>query len=284
MNSAVIQSTLKRVSTLATLPDVAVRIMRIADDPAATEDAVHDVLMSDPALATRVLKVVNSAFYRRQREVTTPRAAIRLLGVEAIRSIALAAGMQRLFRTRVTIPGFDPAALWTHSMAVGVAARAISRRTGIGLPEEAMLAGLLHDIGFIVAMQAWLSEFAVIVRRVQADGAEQLRAIELEEIGATHEEFGAALCEKWNFPDFLLDACRYHHNFSTAHGNAAQWGALVNAADSIAHRLGEGLPSGFENEEMFSQALTILGIDAQTFAELEEEAQLELPQAVLLVA
>lgn len=74
----VVRLTLERVASVATLPDVAMKVMRIADDPSATEDDLEDVLQSDPALAARVLRVVNSAFYRRQREVSSPRGAIKL--------------------------------------------------------------------------------------------------------------------------------------------------------------------------------------------------------------
>ena len=94
----IVPATLQRVSAVATLPAIAMRIMRIADDPMATSDAMHEVLSSDPALAARVLKVVNSAFYGRPRQVSSTYAAIQLLGVSAIRNIAVAASLTRIFR------------------------------------------------------------------------------------------------------------------------------------------------------------------------------------------
>lgn len=284
MTDMIVKATLGKIGTLATLPDVAIRIMQVADDPAATEDAMHDVLVSDPTLATRVLKVVNSAFYRREREVTTPRAAIRLLGVEAIRSIALAASLHRLFRRRISIGDFDPATLWSHSVAVGIAARSISRKAGFGLPEEAMLAGLLHDIGIIVAMQAWPAESAEVIRRARESDSATLREVELEEIGATHEQFGAALCERWKFPSFLAAACRYHHDFSVASGEERKWGALIHVADTIVMKLESGMLSAFENGAQLRVAVDTLDIDPISLGELENEISAELPSAALLAA
>lgn len=284
MKDVVVRATLNQIGSLATLPDVAIRIMQIAENPAATEEMVHDVLTTDPSLAARVLKVVNSAFYRRQREVSTPRAAIRLLGIGAIRNIALAASLHRLFRGRRGIPGFDPADLWAHSVAVGTAARAISQRTGVGLPEEAMLAGLLHDIGVIVAMQAWLPEFSMVMRRVRAPGAPSFRALELEEIGATHEQFGGALCEAWHFPESLALACRHHHDFATLSGDAQRWSALVHVADALAARLEIGFVHSVEGDAPQAQALTLLGLDQLELESLLDELHRELPQATTLLA
>ncbi|HEY0929142.1 MAG TPA: HDOD domain-containing protein [Gemmatimonas sp.] len=284
MKDFIIRATLSRVGALATLPDVALRIMRVAENPAATEEMVHDILISDPSLAARVLKVVNSAFYRRQREVSTPRAAIRLLGVEAIRSIALAASLHRLFRGRRSIVGFDPADLWAHSVAVGTAARAVSLRTGIGLPEEAMLAGLLHDIGIIVAMQAWLPEFTLIMQRAGTPGAPTFRELELEQIGATHEQFGGALCDAWNFPPSLGLACRYHHDFSGLSGDEQRWAALIHLADVLAAQLGIGYVHTVESSSPHPGALSVLGIDSIELESLLDELETELPHATTLLA
>jgi len=280
----IIRATLSRVGALGTLPDVAIRIMRVAENPAATEEMMHEILISDPSLAARVLKVVNSAFYRRQREVSTPRAAIRLLGVEAIRSIALAASLHRLFRGGRTIPGFDPSDLWAHSVAVGTAARAVALRTGVGLPEEAMLAGLLHDIGIIVAMQAWLPEFSLIMQRAGAPGALTFRELELEQIGATHEQLGGALCEAWNFPPSLASACRYHHDFSELTGDAQRFAAVIHLADVLAAQLGIGYVHTVESSAPHPQALALLGIDGLELESLLDDLEMELPQASTLLA
>lgn len=284
MKDFIIRATLSRVDALGTLPDVAIRIVRVAENPAATEDMMHAILMSDPSLAARVLKVVNSAFYRRQREVSTLRTAIRLLGVEAIRSVALAASLHRLFRSGRTLTGFDPRDLWAHSVAVGTAARAVSARTGIGVPEEAMLAGLLHDIGIIVVMQAWLPEFSLIMQRAGAPDAPPFRELEFEQIGATHEQLGGALCDAWNFPPSLASACRYHHDFTALTGDAQRWAAVIHLADVLAAQLGIGYVHTVESSAPHPAALALLGLDTIELESLLDDLEVELPQAVTLLA
>lgn len=284
MTDLVVRATIDRVAAVATLPTVAMRIMRIADDPAAGEDVLHEVLMSDPALAARVLKVVNSAFYRRQREVASPRAAIRLLGVDAIRNVALASSLHRLFRGRRAIPGFDPGDVWNHCVAVGTAARALAEKTGVVAPEEAMLAGLLHDIGLIVAMQAWLPEFTRVVQRASEPGADSFLEIEREEIGATHEAFGGALCDAWHFPKPLVLACRHHHDFRSVPWNDQRLPALVHLADALAARVGVGYTATVSEAAVLPEAQALLQLSDSDLLEIEAGLAETVPHAVSLLA
>lgn len=283
-NDLVIRATIERVGAVATLPTVALQIMRIADDPAATEDTLHDVLLTDPALAARVLKVVNSAFYRRQREVGNPRAAIRLLGVDAIRNIALAASLHRLFRGRRAVPGFDAGDVWNHCVAVGTAARDLAARTGVASAEEAMLAGLLHDIGLIVAMQAWLPEFTVVVHQAELADAPSFLEIEMQVLGATHEQLGGALCEAWHFPAPLARACRHHHDFRELPWQEQRLPALIHLADALAARIGVGYTRTVNAEAPLPEALAILQLTPDEVAEVEVSLRDTLPQAVSLLA
>jgi HD-like signal output (HDOD) protein len=284
MTALVIRATIDRVSAVATLPSVAMRIMRIADDPAASEEALHDVLLTDPALAARVLKVVNSAFYRRQREVASSRAAIRLLGVDAIRNVALASSLHRLFRGGRTIQGFEPGDVWNHCVAVGTAARALAVRTGIAAPEEAMLAGLLHDIGVIVAMQAWLPEFTRVVHRAALPDAPDYLTIEREEIGATHEDFGGALCTAWHFPAPLVQACRHHHDFRSLPWHEQRLPALIHLADALAARVGVGYTATVGRQGPLPEAQQLLQLGDDDLAAIEADLTETVPQAVSLLA
>lgn len=284
MNGDVVRTTIERVGAVATLPDIALRIMRIADDPLASEDQLHDALLSDPALAARVLKVVNSAFYRRQREVGNPRGAIRLLGIEAIRNIALAASLHRLFRGKRGIAGFDPGDVWQHCVAVGTAARVLAARvTGVS-PEEAMLAGLLHDLGLIVAMQAWPAEFAAVVQRAGAPGEPVFTEIERQEIGATHEEFGGALCSAWNFPDVFALTCRFHHDFRALPAEAQRFPALMHIADALAARLGVGYTATVAAEAPLAEALSVLALSVADLDEVAVTLEELLPQVAATLA
>lgn len=280
----VIRITLERVASVATLPDVAMRVMRIADDPSATEDDLQEVLESDPALAARVLRVVNSAFYRRQREVSSPRGAIKLLGVSAIRNIALAASLHRLYRGRRAITGFDPAELWAHCVAVGTAARELARRVPAVVPEEAMVAGLLHDIGLILALQAWTPEFTQVVAQATLINSASFAQLERTHVGATHEELGGALCDQWHFPVALVNACRFHHDFRALPAEAQAMPALVHLADRMAARMGAGFCRSVDGDGLEYEACAVLGLTDEDLKAVEAELPVLLPQTEALLA
>jgi HD-like signal output (HDOD) protein len=207
-----------------------------------------------------------------------------MLGVDAVRNVALASSLHRLFRGRRAVPGFDPGAVWNHCVAVGTAARAIATHTGRVAPEEAMLAGLLHDIGLIVAMQAWLPEFTRVVQRAQAPEAPDYRTIEQEEIGATHEQFGGALCDAWHFPAPLVLACRYHHDFRELPWHDQWLPALIHLADSLAARVGVGYTATVARSGPLVEAQALLQLSDQDVALIEAGLAESVPQAVSLLA
>jgi HD-like signal output (HDOD) protein len=288
MTDLLLRATIEQISAIPTLPVVALRIMRIVDDPLATEEMLYDAMIGDPALAARVLKVVNSAFYRRQREVSELHAAIRMLGNSAIRNIALASSLHRLFSGRRAISGFDPADVWVHSVAVSVAARTLAARTGKAQPEEAMLAGLLHDLGVIVALHVWPVEFAGIVEEAETDTRTDFLEIERRVMGVTHADLGATLCDHWQFPRPLVAVCRYHHDvgalMAALPGTEQALPAVVHVADAVAARVGSGYVRTVLAPDPDHRALAFLGVDAQTLDAVVDEVREALPMATGLLS
>lgn len=279
---SVVQITMQRVSAVATLPAVALRIMRIAEDPTATAEAFHAVLSTDPALTARVLKVVNSAFYGRSSAVSSTRAAIQLLGVNAVRNIAIAASLTKMFRGGRAVAGFDPSALWVHSIAVGAAAQRLATMSGRVPPEEALLAGLLHDIGILVAMQAWLPEFTAVICAVTESSAVSFTTAESEIVGATHEAFGEALCAEWRFPPVFAQVCAHHHDPLSVPLADRLLPALVHVADVLAARAEAGFCRTVSTRELDPEILVVIGVTEEQVAAVEVALQDDLAQAIAL--
>src|SRR3954453_11630327 len=154
-NPSLVADALKKVSTIATLPEVTAKIVQTVEDPKSTAAALHKIVAHDPALATRILKVVNSAFYGLPGQIGSVERAIVLLGLNAIKNIAVASSLGQLFRGVKLCEGFTAKDLWTHCIAVGVTARELARQIKLPIADEAFLAGLIHDTGMLVGLQVW---------------------------------------------------------------------------------------------------------------------------------
>src|SRR3954463_10556662 len=123
-----VQQAIKKVTSIATLPEVTAKIISTVEDPKSTAAALHKIVSHDPALVTRIMKVVNSAFYGLPGQIGSIERAIVLLGVNAIKNIAVAASLGQMFRGAKLCDGFAAKDLWTHCIAVGVTAREMAKQ------------------------------------------------------------------------------------------------------------------------------------------------------------
>lgn len=260
--TASIDQRLARLPGLATLPQTAVEILRLANDSGADAEDFRKVIAVDPALCVRVLKVVNSSFYGLARQIDSIRQAIVLLGPNAVRNIAIAGSMHKVFQTDRVGTAFDPAELWRHSLAVGVAARELARQTGNASEDTAFLAGLLHDVGIIAEMQIDRAKFVQVIELLSSDEAMTFRAAEERVFEATHELYGARLCRQWRLPVHLEQVAGFHHEPENAEKNSRCLPAIVHVADILAARLGQGYSRTVEQTEPLPAVLAAAGLQA----------------------
>src|SRR5205807_7106098 len=116
---------------------VTVKIIQTVEDPKSSATQLHKIVAHDPALVTRILKVVNSAFYGLPGQIGSIDRAIVLLGLNAVKNIAVAASLGQLFRGVKLCDGFTAKDLWTHCIGVGVVARALATQSKLPLADEA---------------------------------------------------------------------------------------------------------------------------------------------------
>ncbi len=231
-----VQSAIKEISHIATLPEVTMKIIKLVEDPDSTAQDLNKVISNDPALGARILKVVNSAFYGLPGQIGSINRAIVLLGLNAVKNIAIAASLAKLFRGGKISANFDARDLWTHSIASAAATRLLSNKCGLGLPDEAFLAGLIHDIGIMVEIQARRPKFIEALEMVDTQGC-TLREAEFACIGATHEMFGAGLCKLWKFPVSFQYVTGFHHHPMDLVEKNRTLACLVHVADHIVGKM-----------------------------------------------
>jgi len=218
---------------LPPLPAATRQLMRVLDGEDASAGDVARVLSSDQALAGKVLKLVNSSFYGLPNEVTTISRAVVVLGFTGVRNLALSFGsIETLRRLESSI---DMSGFWAHALATGAAAQNLAllgaRRID---PEEAFLAGLMHDIGAYVLAAAVPDIYGPIL----ADRRRDRLVAEAEEIGMTHAQVGQGLLQFWELPEAFSNAARHHHDTARATDGQQSLTGLVALADVLAGVLG----------------------------------------------
>lgn len=275
---ALIDSAIAEVGEIATLPEVTVKIIQIVENPKSTARDLHDVIRNDPALSARILKVVNSAFYGLPGQIASIDRAIVLLGLSAVKNIAIAASMTHLFNSGPAIEGFSGAEVWRHSVATGVASRMLSAAQGRPAVEESFLAGIIADLGLLVERQVFSKQLAEIIAQLNADGGDFCE-LENQIIGADHQAFGMALAAKWRFPQPLCTTIGYHHKPHTLAAATRELPTLVCVADVIVSRLNMGFSTYGEDTEIPLEFLDIIKLTPEKIQGVVDE----VPQQVALV-
>lgn len=269
-----VDKALAGIGDLATLPEVTIRIIEIVEDPKSTARDLHEVIKNDPALSVKVLKVVNSAFYGLPGQVASVDRAIILLGLSAVKNIAIAASIARLFKGKRISEEFSAADLWRHSLAVAVLARNLAKCSPHPvMADEIFVAGLIHDIGTLVERQAFPDEFSEVIDRCKG-GDRNFLEVEREVIGADHQAFGVGLTTKWKFPRHLRAAVGFHHNPEALSPELRNMAVLIQIADIIACEEQIGFYQTSLGYPITEEMLDILSITREQV----EEVRAELPE------
>lgn len=199
-----------RIRQLPALPRVYARLREVISREDATAAEVAAVITSDSAVTAKVLHVVNSAFFRLARPITRVEQAVVHLGFSAIRNLALSAEVFCAWSGNAATPeGLEPERLQEHARSVAAGAYALA--AGRSWADEALVGGLLHDIGYLILLQQCPQEMleAITLAKARSIPLHQAERLVLD---ATHAEVGAYLLGLWGLPYPLLEAVAFHHN------------------------------------------------------------------------
>lgn len=241
---------------LPPMKSTVLRLMELLRDPDVMTMTLAETVRYDPILATRVLRLANSALYSLRRPVTTIQKALDAIGTRSLYDLvmldAMADGFGTEIRNSVLIKS-----IWEHSVAVGLLSRELIRMLKLQGGEEAFVCGLLHDIGKILMLRADVERFESLLEQKSEHGMLQW---EEEIYGFNHTEVGAYVANKWRLPDAVCSVIMNHHHPAKS-SQSVVMANVVNAADLIANIHGYGLRLEEETALLVSEPIALLKLD-----------------------
>lgn len=188
---------------LPTLPEVALKVRDVVDDPEATAEKLAHIITTDPALSTRLLKVANSALYRGRHPVESVQMAVSRLGLTMVRNLVTSLVMEQMFQATSNRLEKRLHDLWEHSTEVAAISQVIAAKQAGIKADEAMLAGLIHSIGVL----------PILMKAEESPNILQNSALLDNLIESLYPRIGEAILRSWKFPESLIAVAAEHANY-----------------------------------------------------------------------
>lgn len=262
-----LEALLRDEPQLVSPPEVYLRISEVLRDPKSTVEDAAASIRHDPSLAAKLLRLVNSSFYSRTMRAAKGRfpakvdslsRAVMVVGGRQLATLALGVSVLPLFQD-IPPQWVNMRMFWEHSVGCAVAAQALAVAAGRDNPEAAFVAGLLHDIGRIVAFKQASRQMAGAMRQAATEHC-PLVVAERAVLGFDHAALGGQLLCKWQFPANLEKMVRYHHDLDEP--LFIEEPAVIHLADGLATALGWGGSGNRYVPALAPQAWETLGLDA----------------------
>ena len=228
-----LKTTIGNLKRVPTLPEAATRAMVVAKDPNSSLADLAGVIERDPALAAGILKLANSALYRRGHGVASLQQAVVHLGARECQNLILAVGMRSLFLNVPRERQVRYSALWRHSYLTGCLCRQLSRALGLRFEGEEFASGLSHDIGRVL-IGLGSPEHAEAADPMDFIEGPEVLLREQAVLSTDHCYLGAWFANLNNLPASLVSAVQFHHTPEWAEEHQPLV-ALVAVADHMAN-------------------------------------------------
>lgn len=214
---------------------VASRVIDEVANHKSTADSLSKIIGQDQALLGRILRIANSAFYRGRIPTSTLQAAIVRLGPALVRDLVISLSTQSLFKE---FDSFEQQ-MWNHSLAAAFGAQLVAAEAHVANPDEAFVAGLLHDVGKTILVNH-NKDYADLLLKAN-DLSRPHHEVEREAYGFDHADVGGVLMNKWQLADSLVESVRYHHRLDELEEAPQSTRGLIcviAVADALAYKLG----------------------------------------------
>jgi len=248
----------KFVEGMTSLPSLPSLYLQLTEELRASEVSIgriSRVISKDLAMTSKILQIVNSAYFGLSRQISSVERAILLIGLEMLRTFVLSVEVFSMFEPR-KMAGLAVAGLWRHSMNTAGLARKIAVSSGLNrdLVEHISTAAFLHDIGKLLMANERPDHY-----RQASDLAVRMNVplfeAEMDVFGFNHAEAGGCLLNRWKLPDIVVHAVQWHHAPAESGERGLSPAAVLHATNYLEHEQSDvafPMDSGFQEAYILS--------------------------------
>ncbi len=261
-----LEEVFSKLKQLPVVPALLAELMESFGDDNARIDVLAKKIAMDQSLSAKVIKMANSAAYRRGKEVTSIEQAVIRLGFNTMRSIVIASGISSAFPAT---PGFDKNKFWADTFRVATIAKELAKHTKVE-PETAFTCAMMHNIGEIL-LQSSLPEEMALVAMSMENGSSRIEA-EREVLGFDYSQVGVELAKRWNFSTTFINAIE-HQLDPLSYENVSSEAILIRLAVFVNFAWNAGVPAQAIVGRFPKALADYLGINPESLAGQLEDLQ-----------
>jgi putative nucleotidyltransferase with HDIG domain len=247
------------------MPQVVLKTQELIADSMADAKKIAETIETDQSIATKVLKVANSAYYGMSGKISSISHASVVMGHKILGEVVTMAGAEGLLDGNLAGYGYDSKDLWKHSLAVAFGSKILTHSDNSDLAKEAHMAGLIHDVGKII-LDSHIAEKKAEIESFMENEEKTFLEAESHFFGFNHADIASEVCKKWNFPQSLSSAIKHHHLPSASEGNKLSY--ILHMADYIAILSGIGYDSDDVLYELEEGTMNYLSVTHENVSEL----------------
>ncbi len=255
-----IEATINNIAALPTIPEVASKVLNMVNDPEVSFKAVGEEISKDQAMTTNILKLCNSAYFSKGKEITSIDRAIVTLGIKEVTNIVMVVATKPVLDKFVI--GYDLAKgeLWKQGLLVGIVSKCLAmniKRKDIA--DTVFTGGIIHNVGKTILAIYVQNTFKDILKEVTTNNRTFNEAERLI-MGYSHQEISAKILEKWNFPEVLRAIVTYYSDPENAPEKYRMEVSLVHIANVLSLMAGIGVGADGLYHQISDKALETVGI------------------------
>ena len=274
-----IKKILNRVVAIPTLPSMVREVLSLLQRKNTTAYDLQQVITKDPAIAVKVLKLVNSSYYGFPSKIASIQHALTILGFNTLRSLVLSISAFDSLSKGLDRSAFDFTQYSIHCNACAITAKIIAKTTPNIDEEDAFAIGLLHDIGKVIMCKYMNREFSEVAHNVRQTRRPVFEA-EQEILGFTHADIGGWLAEHWKLPETIATGISKHHHISTDHPDKLP--AIVHIADILCIAKGLGTEKDMPVPPIDQNAWNTLKLTKKRVVGIMSEIDAQIAKAIEL--